>query len=150
MLKGQWKRYYKKNRSKENARKAEWRRSNPEKDREYTQTYRAKNPEKYKEIVRNGYRKWVSVEENRMHKKEYQREWYRRNIHLIQERKQRMKSLSQELKTGRAKINGYDIELKQDKGGKWFYYMAQDKNIVYISDKFDKRMDAIRDLEYAL
>ena len=147
MRKGYWKRYYKRNKSKLREKCNKWRQDNPERARELSVTYRNKNIDKDREQARERYKKWVSVEENHNHKKAYQKEWY---IKFRKEDKESMKSLMQELKHNRAKINGYDIELKQDKGGMWFYYMAQSNNVVYISDKFEKRIDAIRDLEYAL
>ena len=148
--KGYWKKYYKRNKKKLKAKSYEWRNNNPEKVREYQTNYRIRNKEKEKEASKERYRQWVSLEQNHQHKKEYQRVWFLKNSKYIKEERARLNSLLQTLKSGKAKINGYEVEVKQDKGGKWFYFLAQNKRLVYMSDKFNTKVDAVKDLEYAL
>lgn len=147
---GYWKKYYKQNKRKLKAKSYEWRNNNPEKVREYQINYRIKNKEKENEASKRRYKQWVGIEQNHQHKKEYQKRWFLKNSKFIKEERAKLNSLLQTLRSGKAKINGYDVEVKQDKGGKWFYFLCQNKRLVYMSDKFITKVDAVKDLEYAL
>lgn len=146
MRKTYWKEYYRQNKKKLKIKRDEWLSKNPEKIKEYRQRYRDKNNENYKGRAREYYKKWIQIKKNRKHKKDYQKVWWR----YRKEEREELNSLLKTLINGKAKINGYDVEIKSDKGGKWFYFLVQDKRIVYMSDKFETKIDAVKDLEYAI
>lgn len=150
MSKEYWKEYYKQNKVKIQKKKREWRLNNPEKDKEYNRICRERHIEKYRERARQCYKTWISFEENRRHKKEYQKMWWKSKYEIMKEDRQEIEEISRVLEKGKATINGYEVELKQDKGGMWFYYISQERNLVYISDKFASRLDAVKDLQLAI
>lgn len=145
-----FKEYYKQNKKKIRQKQKEWRYRNPEKYKEYHRICRERHIDRYRAIARERYRIWISIEENRKHKKEYQKLWWKSKYEAQQEDRAELQEISRVLEKGKATINGYEVELKQDKGGMWFYYILQEKNLVYISDKFASRLDAIKDLQYAI
>lgn len=145
-----WKEYYEQNKKRIIKQKKEWRQNNPEKFKEYKKICRLKHIEKYRAIAREMYRVWIAIEENRKHKKEYQKLWWKTKYEAQKADREELKEIIRVLEKGYANINGYDVELKQDKGGMWFYYIKQEKSIVYISDKFQTKIDAIKDLQYAI
>lgn len=142
--------YYRRNRKRIKKQKKEWRENNSERFKEINRLCREKHIEQYRARARECYKTWISIEQNRRHKKEYQKMWWKSKRELQKEEQQELNEISRVLEKGKAIINGYNVELKQDKGGMWFYYISQDKNLVYISDKFEKRIEAIKDLQYAI
>lgn len=145
-----WKEYYQQNKKRIIKQKKRWRINNPEKVKEYNKICRMKHIDRYKEIAREQYRIWISIEENRKHKKEYQKLWWKTKYEAQKEERDELKEIVRVLEKGKAIINGYDVELRQDNGGMWFYYISQNKSLVYVSDKFVSRIDAIKDLQYAV
>ena len=150
MSKEYWKEYYRQNRKKINERNKRWQHNNPEKVKEYRKICRQKNIDKFRERARIAYREWISIEENRRHKKEYQRLWWKQKYSFIKEENEELKEIERVLEKGRAVINGYDVEVKSDKGGKFFYLIRQNGLLVYISDKFITRKELFKDLQYAI
>lgn len=150
MSKEYWKRYYKQNKERLNRKKREWAENNPERFKEIKKLSRERNIERYRKISREYYKVWISIERNRKHKKEYQKIWWKsRGSFVIQEKRERREILKV-LEKGKAIINGYDVEVRQDKGGMWFYFLCQNKSLVYISDKFETKEKLIKDLQYAI
>lgn len=154
MIKEYWKKYHKQYRQKHKEKIykkiKEWRKNNPERVKEINRQSRERNIERYKQISREHYKEWISIEQNRRHKKEYQKMWWKsRGSFVLQEKKER-KELLKVLEKGNAVVNGYEVEVRQDKGGLWFYFLRQDKNLVYISDKFETKESLIKDLQYAI
>lgn len=145
-----FKEYYKQNKKKIRQKQQEWRHRNPEKFKEYKRICREKHIDRYRAIARERYRVWISIEENRKHKKEYQKLWWKSKYEAQREDREELREICRVLEKGSAIINGYEVEMKQDKGGMWFYYIKQNKSLVYISDKFASRLDAIKDLQYAI
>lgn len=145
-----FKEYYRQNKKRIAQKNKEWQKNNPEKTKEYQRICRERNIDQYRTRARQCYKTWISFEENRRHKKEYQKMWWKSKYEIMKEDRQELNEISRALEKGKAIINGYNVELKQDKGGMWFYYISQEKNLVYISDKFSSRMDAIKDLQYAV
>lgn len=145
-----WRDYYRKNSRKIRKQKKVWRRNNTERVKEINKTCREKHIDQYRERARECYKTWINFEHNKQHKKEYQRIWQKSKREISKEDQQELNEIIRALETNRATINGYGIELKQDKGGMWFYYILENKNLVYISDKFQKRIEAIKDLQYAI
>lgn len=144
------KKYYHRNKKKIQKQLNAWRQKNIEKTREYNRICRERHIDKYRAIARERYRIWISIEENRKHKKEYQKLWWKTKYEAQREDREELKEIYRVLEKGSAIINGYEVELKQDKGGMWFYYIKQNKSLVYISDKFATKADAIKDLQYAI
>lgn len=145
-----WNKYYRKNKKRIRKQKKEWRKNNAEKFKEINRLCREKHIDQYRERARECYKTWISFEKNKQHKKEYQRMWWKSKREIIKEDQEELNEISRVLEKGKAIINGYNVELKQDKGGMWFYYISQEKNLVYISDKFSARVDAIKDLQLAI
>ena len=145
-----FKAYYRRNKKKIAQKQKEWKQNNYERYRECNRICRERNIDRYRAIARECYKTWISIEQNRQHKKEYQRMWWKSKHEIMIEDKQEFNEISKALENGKATINGYNVELKQDKGGMWFYYISQEKNLVYISDKFSSRVDAIKDLQLAI
>jgi len=145
-----WKEYYRQNRRKILDKCKKWQTNNPEKKKAYEKISREKHIDKYREKARIAYREWILIEENRRHKKEYQRLWWKQKYSFIKEENEELKEIERVLQKGRAIINGYDVEIKQDKGGKFFYLIRQNGLLVYISDKFNTRKELFKDLQYAI
>lgn len=150
MSKEYWKEYYRQNRRKILDKCKRWQTNNPEKKKAYEKISREKHIDKYREKARIAYREWILIEENRRHKKEYQRLWWKQKYSFIKEENEELKEIERVLQKGRAIINGYDVEIKQDKGGKLFYLIRQNGLLVYISDKFINRKELFKDLQYAI
>lgn len=150
MSKEYWKEYYRQNRRKILDKCKKWQTNNPEKKKAYEKISREKHIDKYREKARIAYREWILIEENRRHKKEYQRLWWKQKYSFIKEENEELKEIERVLEKGRAIINGYDVEIKQDKGGKLFYLIRQNGLLVYISDKFNNRKELFKDLQYAI
>ena len=150
MTKNYWKKYYRQNRKKILDKNKMWRTNNPERKKEINRLSRERNLERFRKISRECYKVWISIEQNRRHKKEYQKVWWKNRYEVLREDRAEFKELSRVLEKGKAIINGYDVEVRQDKGGLWFYFLCQDKNLVYISDKFETKDKLIKDLQYAI
>ena len=150
MSKEYWQEYYRQNKRKILDKCKKWRTNNPEKEKAYRKLYRERNIDKLRERARIAYREWISIEENRRHKKEYQRLWWKQKYSFLKEENEELKEIERVLQKGRAIINGYDVEIKQDKGGKLFYLIRQNGLLVYISDKFNTRKELFKDLQYAI
>ena len=150
MSKEYWKEYYRQNRKKILDKCKKWQTNNPEKKKAYEKISREKHIDKYREKARIAYREWILIEENRRHKKEYQRLWWKQKYSFIKEENEELKQIERVLEKGRAIINGYDVEVKSDKGGKFFYLIRQNGLLVYISDKFNNRKELFKDLQYAI
>lgn len=150
MSKEYWQEYYRQNKKKILDKCRRWRANNPEKEKEYRKLYKERHIDKVRERARIAYREWISIEENRRHKKEYQRLWWKQKYSFLKEENEELKEIERVLQKGRAIINGYDVEIKQDKGGKLFYLIRQNGLLVYISDKFNTRKELFKDLQYAI
>lgn len=150
MSKEYWREYYRQNKKKILDKCRRWRANNPEKEKEYRKLYKERHIDKVRERARIAYREWISIEENRRHKKEYQRLWWKQKYSFLKEENEELKEIERVLQKGRAIINGYDVEIKQDKGGKLFYLIRQNGLLVYISDKFNTRKELFKDLQYAI
>lgn len=150
MSKEYWREYYRQNKRKILDKCRRWRANNPEKEKEYRKLYKERHIDKVRERARIAYREWISIEENRRHKKEYQRLWWKQKYSFLKEENEELKEIERVLQKGRAIINGYDVEIKTDKGGKLFYLIRQNRLLVYISDKFNNRKELFKDLQYAI
>lgn len=150
MSKEYWREYYRQNKKKILDKCRRWRANNPEKEKEYRKLYKERHIDKVRERARIAYREWISIEENRRHKKEYQRLWWKQKYSFLKEENEELKEIERVLQKGRAIINGYDVEIKQDKGGKLFYLIRQNGLLVYISDKFSNHKELFKDLQYAI
>lgn len=141
-----WQQYYQQNKHRIKKKKQLWRLNNPDKPKEYY----------YKDLLlsrkrsRENYRKWIMIEENKLHKKAYQKEWFQKRYRFFKENNNYLKELTQKLVNNKAKINGYFVTLKQDKGGQWFYFILHEGKNIYISDKFATKKELIKDLQYAI
>lgn len=145
-----WQEYYEQNKKRILKKQKEWRTNNPEKYKEFKKITRERRIEKYRALARERYRIWISIEENRKHKKEYQKLWWKTKYEAIKEEKDEFKEIERVLEKGKSIINGYEVELKTDNGGQWFYSLRQNGVLVYISDKFSTKKDLIKDLQYAV
>lgn len=145
-----WKEYYQQNKKKIQEKNKQWQHNNPEKVKEYQKICRQKNIDKFRERARIAYREWIAIEENRKHKKEYQRLWWKQKYSFFKEENEELREIERVLQKDRAVINGYDVEIKTDKGGMFFYLIRQNGLLVYISDKFEDRKELLKDLQYAI
>lgn len=150
MSKEYWKQYYQQNKKKIDEKTRKWQTNNAEKFSKYRKDYREKHLDKFRARERVAYKAWVSIEENRRHKKEYQRLWWKQKYSFLKEESEELKEIERVLQKNRAIINGYDVEIKTDKGGRFFYLIRQNGLLVYISDKFDTRKELLKDLQYAI
>lgn len=150
MSKEYYKQYRKQNKEKIYEKLYDWRKKNPDRVREINRQSRERNLERFRKMSRECYKVWISIEQNRRHKKEYQKVWWKKRYEVLREDKAEFKELSRVLEKGKAIINGYEVEIRRDKGGMWFYFLCQDKNLVYISDKFETKEKLIKDLQYAI
>lgn len=150
MTKEYWKQYYEQNKKKIKEKCRKWQHNNPERAKELVKASKEKRLEYYKQVSRQCYKAWISIEQNRRRKKEYQKMWRKSKFELMQEENLEFEQLEQALNRGQNLIRGYIVELKQDREGKWFYYLLKFGALYFISDKFETRKQAIKDMQYAI
>ena len=119
-------------------RNKEYRRKNPEKIKEYLKNFKEKNLERFLEQRRKAYNKWISKPENLAKKKAYQREWYQRvKKKQEQETRKEIYRVRDLLKKGEYVVDEFNtLGLRNDKSGKFFFYVSENGKVKFVSDKY--------------
>lgn len=144
-----WRQYYSKAKARKQRKK--YYHTHPQKMKELREKYKEEHYDKWLEDRRKGYARWISNPENLAKKKAYQKEWYQK-VKKKTEREQRREiaKIRDILRKQPYVVDDYSAEMRIDRGGNFFFFIKQNGNVIYISDKYESENKAVKELLEAI